>query len=49
MADLDAWLIRFEELGLPYSRQPDSERWGATAIIRDPDNIQVELHCPRRS
>jgi catechol 2,3-dioxygenase-like lactoylglutathione lyase family enzyme len=47
MADFEAWLMRFEELGIPYSQELHSEQWGAMAILRDPDNIQVELHCPR--
>lgn len=47
VTDFEAWLMRFEELGVAYSREPESEQWGAMAILRDPDNIQVELHCPR--
>ncbi|MDP9237411.1 MAG: VOC family protein [Chloroflexota bacterium] len=46
--DFEGWLARFDDLDVPYSREPDTKEWGAMAILRDPDNIQVELHCPRR-
>jgi catechol 2,3-dioxygenase-like lactoylglutathione lyase family enzyme len=49
MADFAEWLTRFEEIGISFSREPDSDEWGAMAILRDPDNIQVELHCPRQN
>ena len=43
------WIARFEALKIAYSREPDSDTWGAMAVLRDPDNIQVELHCPRKA
>ncbi len=43
--DLQQWISRLEELGVPYSREPDSPQWGAQVVFRDPDNIQLEFHC----
>jgi glyoxylase I family protein len=46
--DLDAWLRRFDELGVDYDVEPEHEEFGWMVAFRDPDNIQLELHCMRR-
>lgn len=40
-AALDTWRERVEQLGLAYGRPNDR-----LLVLRDPDNIQVELSCP---
>lgn len=45
--DLEHWVNRFDELGVSYSREPDSLQFGSMVVFRDPDNIQLELHCRR--
>lgn len=46
-AEFKAWLARLDELSVPYTIEPESEQFGAMAVFRDPDNIQLELHCPK--
>ena len=42
------WLAHFDELGIQYWPQGDGTTFGKMAVFRDPDNIQLELHCPER-
>jgi glyoxylase I family protein len=41
-AALEAWAKRLDELGIPYSPIAD-EPYGSVLVLRDPDNIQLEL------
>ena len=41
--EFEAWLARFEELGVPYDVQKQAG-FGSMVVFRDPDNIQLELH-----
>jgi catechol 2,3-dioxygenase-like lactoylglutathione lyase family enzyme len=41
-AELDAWLARFDELGIEHSGVTTTPV-GDLVTVRDPDNIQVEL------
>jgi glyoxylase I family protein len=41
-AELDAWVARFDELGIEYS-EIRATPVGDLLTVRDPDNIQVEL------
>ena len=40
--EFDAWLARFDELGVSYDVQGQGS--GPMVVFRDPDNIQLELH-----
>jgi catechol 2,3-dioxygenase-like lactoylglutathione lyase family enzyme len=44
-ADLEAWTVRLDELGIEHSgiRVGDQPFPFATVVFRDPDNIQLEL------
>src|SRR5262245_22128073 len=41
-AALDAWAKHLDDLGVPHSGVQD-ERGGPLIVLRDPDNIQIEL------
>jgi catechol 2,3-dioxygenase-like lactoylglutathione lyase family enzyme len=45
-AEMDDWTSHFEELSIPYTREPETGS-GAMVVFRDPDNIQLELHCAK--
>ncbi len=40
--ELDAWLARLDERGVPHSGITEQEPWDVL-VFRDPDNIQLEL------
>lgn len=40
--DLERWVARFDELGIPHGGVTETPI-GALVAVRDPDNIQVEL------
>ncbi len=42
-----AWLAHFDELGIQYWTQ-EERGFGPMVVFRDPDNIQLELHCDPR-
>ena len=39
---LDAWLARLDELGVPHSGITEEENWDVL-VLRDPDNVQLEF------
>jgi catechol 2,3-dioxygenase-like lactoylglutathione lyase family enzyme len=39
---LDAWLARLDERGVPHSDIAESDMWDVL-VFRDPDNVQLEL------
>ena len=39
---LDAWLDRLDELGVPHSGITEEDMWDVL-VFRDPDNIQLEF------
>lgn len=41
-AELDAWVARFDELGIDHG-EVTTTPVGDLVVVRDPDNIQVEL------
>ena len=41
-AELEAWVARFDELGVHHSGITDAP-YGSVVVFRDPDNIQLEL------
>ena len=44
-AELEAWMTRFDQLGVTYSPIADVS-YGSVLVFRDPDNIQLELIAP---
>jgi len=40
--ELDAWVIRLDELGISHTGITEEEPWDVL-VFRDPDNIQLEL------
>jgi glyoxylase I family protein len=40
--ELDAWVVRLEELGIAHAGITEEEPWDVL-VFRDPDNIQLEL------
>ncbi|MCH8162238.1 MAG: VOC family protein [Chloroflexi bacterium] len=46
--EFEAWLAHFDELGVRYWPQGQGESFGRMVVFRDPDNIQLELHCDAR-
>ena len=40
--ELDGWLVRLDELGISHSGITEEEPWDVL-VLRDPDNIQLEL------
>jgi glyoxylase I family protein len=41
-AEMERWVTHLDGLGVPHSGIIDAE-WGPTVVVRDPDNIQLEL------
>jgi catechol-2,3-dioxygenase len=41
-AELDAWLARLNERGIPHSGIAEQDMWDVL-LFRDPDNVQLEL------
>jgi len=39
---LDGWLARLDELGVPHSGITEEENWDVL-VLRDPDNVQLEF------
>lgn len=44
-ADLQQWEVRLAERGIAFSPISD-QPWGSVVVLRDPDNIQLELCAP---
>jgi catechol-2,3-dioxygenase len=40
--ELDSWLARLDELGIPHSGITEDEPWDVL-VFRDPDNVQLEF------
>ncbi len=45
--EYEAWLAHLDELGVQYWPQEEMG-FGPMVVLRDPDNIQLELHCDAR-
>lgn len=43
--DLLAWQTRLAERDIPFSPVSD-QPWGSVVVLRDPDNVQLELCAP---
>jgi glyoxylase I family protein len=46
-AQVEAWVARFDELGVPHSEVRHTPITGSYLVVfRDPDNIQLEMYAP---
>ena len=43
---LDAWVVRFDELGIPHSDVKPGAPGSFMVVFRDPDGLQLEVYAP---